>query len=211
MKTIHGDELHLAVAAVEAGDLVVLPTRRWYMICAAATNADACDRIFQGKRRPKTKSLAFVIPHTEAAADLFALTPQAKALASAFWPGDLALMLPRADPARGQRHAVVGTPHALVTQAPGVLGELATRARVPIAATTVNISGTQTEPGPAIIPSEVTQFVDQTGVDPAYLVDGGICPIANHLTIVDCTARDARIVRSGVIHDRAVNAAIDGV
>jgi L-threonylcarbamoyladenylate synthase len=139
------------------------------------------------------------------------LTPHAAALASAFWPGHLALILPWSDLEHGRRHLAVGVPNALVTQAPGLLGDLAKKARVPIAATTVNISGTRAEPGPAITPAEVASFVDQTDVAPAYLIDGGICPIANHLTIVDCTTDIAKIIRSGVVHDRAIGTAIISV
>lgn len=36
MRLISPDDLDLAVQAVAAGELVVLPTRRWYMICASA-------------------------------------------------------------------------------------------------------------------------------------------------------------------------------
>jgi L-threonylcarbamoyladenylate synthase len=210
VKLIQPDDLALAIEAVEAGERVVLPTHRWYMICANASDADACGRIFAGKRRPTAKSLLYVLPTRDAAADLFKLTPQAERLASNFWPGDLAMILPWRDAAVGKQHQAVGAPHALVTHAPGLPGELAAKARVPIAATTVNVSGdgSTTERGPAITTAEVQQFVDLTGVDVAYCVDGGICPVANHLTIVDCTTQEAELVRSGVVHDRAIEAAL---
>ncbi len=48
--------------AVDAGEIVVLPTRLWYMLCADSTNAEACRRIFEGKGRPTTKPLALVMP-----------------------------------------------------------------------------------------------------------------------------------------------------
>jgi L-threonylcarbamoyladenylate synthase len=96
---------------------------------------------------------------------------------------------------------------------PGVLGELARRGSVPIAATTANISEITgaTPAGPAITTAEVERFVADVDIEVAYCVEGGICPLANHLTIVDCTTAETRIVRSGVIHDRAVAAAITAV
>jgi L-threonylcarbamoyladenylate synthase len=210
MRLISSDDLDLAVQAVAAGEIVVLPTRRWYMICANALDHEACARIFSGKSRPLTKSLALVLPHIEAADDLFVTTPQSRQLASAFWPGDLAMILRWRDSDVGQMHASVGTPNALVTMDPALLGELARRSSVPVAATTANVSdAARTDAaGPAITTAEVERFVAETGTEVTYCVDGGICPLANHLTIVDGTGPDARIVRSGVVHDRAVHAAI---
>lgn len=210
MKLIQPDDLGVAIAAIQAGELVVVPTRRWYMICSNASDSDACGRIFAGKRRPASKSLAYVLPSRSVAADLFVLTPQAQRLASAFWPGDLAMILPWRDPTVGKQHQAVGAPHALVTHAPDVLGELAAKSQVPIAATTVNISGdgSADDGGPAITVTEVERFIELTGVEVAYCVDGGICPVANHLTIIDCTTESAKLTRSGVIHDRAIGAAL---
>ena len=213
MRMISSDDLDLAVEAIESGELAILPTRRWYMICANASDHAACARIFTGKARPQSKPLALVLPHADLANDLFVTTPHSRQLASEFWPGDLALFLRWRVSVDGRTHAPVGESHALVTMDPGVLGELARRSSVPIAATTANISEVtgSTPAGPAITTAEVEQFVADAAIEVAYCVEGGICPLAHHLTIVDCTTADARIVRSGVIHDRAVAAAITAI
>jgi L-threonylcarbamoyladenylate synthase len=213
MRLISPDDLDLAAQAVAAGELVVLPTRRWYMICANARDRDACERIFAGKGRPRSRSLAYVLPHLAAVDELFVMTPYAHQLASAFWPGDLAMILRWCDVGVGQQHEPVGVPNALVTLDPGSLGELALRSPVPIAATTANVSDTTNSDaaGPAVTAAEVQQFVAEAGIDVAYCIDGGVCPFAHHLTVVDCTAADAKIVRSGVVHERAINAVIAAV
>ena len=210
MKLIPFHDLDFAVHAVEAGELVVLPTRRWYMICANARDSEVCGQIFAAKGRPRSKSMAYVLPHFTAADELFVMTSPAQRLASAFWPGDLALILRWRDMTLGQQHESVGVPHALVTLDPGPLGELARRSRVPIAATTVNISSDAgpEAPGPAIATSQVQRFVADTGIDVAFCVDGGLCPLAHHLTIVDCTAGEAVLVRPGIVHERAIVAAL---
>lgn len=213
MRLISPNELDQAAKAIESNDLVILPTRRWYMICANASDHDACARVFSGKRRPQSKSLALVLPHAHLADDFFVTTPYARQLASAFWPGDLALILRWRHSAAGRACAPVGEADALVTMDPGPLGELARRSSVPVAATTANISP-MTSPdtaGPAITIAEVQQFVADAAIEVAYCVDGGVCPLAHHLTIVDCTAAEARIARSGVIHDRAIAAVTSAV
>ncbi|MGH3871660.1 MAG: Sua5/YciO/YrdC/YwlC family protein [Pseudonocardiaceae bacterium] len=67
--------------AVDAGEIVVLPTRRWYMLCADTTHVEVCRRIFEGKGRPTTKPLALVMPSNAAvAAARFSLAAEARRL-----------------------------------------------------------------------------------------------------------------------------------
>jgi L-threonylcarbamoyladenylate synthase len=140
---------------------------------------------------------------------MFTVNDDAQRLMDASWPGDLALRLPWRDEQTAHQHEPVGTP-ALVTHAPGPLGHLAQSANVPIAATTVNISGDASldAPGPAITTTEVNDFLNLTGIAVSVILDGGICPAANHLTIVDCSATDARLDRPGLVHERAIAAAL---
>ncbi|MEU9079662.1 Sua5/YciO/YrdC/YwlC family protein [Kitasatospora sp. NPDC048538] len=209
MQQIPTDQLDRAASALEAGELVIVPTSRWYMICADATNAPACRSIFEGKRRPTAKSLVLVTPSLADCEQRFVISDEARRLAEAFWPGDLALLLPWRDADEGARHSAVGTP-ALVTNSPGPLGMLASLTRTPIAATTVNISGDAgiDARGPAISPEEVADFLSLTGVKATVILDGGVCPAANHLTIIDCSTADARLVRAGLVHERAVEAVL---
>lgn len=212
MQLIPPDALDLAARAVENGELVAVPTDRWYMLCADATNPRACQRIFSSKHRPQAKPLVLVLPDQSDPDGWFTLTLSARALASAFWPGHLALILPWRNSAVGQQHASVGTPHALVTKDPGVLGALAAAATVPIAATTASDSNRPPEdPGPAIAPDGVQRFAERAGLDLAYCIDGGICPQADHLTVIDCTAETPTTVRSGLVHDRAIHTALAGL
>jgi L-threonylcarbamoyladenylate synthase len=215
MRVIGSAQLDQAAASVKAGGLVIVPTRRWYMICADARNSEACGRIYSGKQRPPNKPLALVLSSRESVRKPFVLNSDADRLIEAFWPGDLALMLPwrryldRRDGAV-ERCGAVGTPNALVVHESGVLGELAALADVPIAATTANISGVPGGPGtgPAISLNEVRGFLEESRIDVTLCVEGGICPTAHHLTIVDCTGHDARILRTGLVHQRAIEVAL---
>jgi L-threonylcarbamoyladenylate synthase len=207
MRIVASSEIDLAAQAVEAGRLVIVPTSRWYMICCDASNTGACDRIFAAKQRPADKSLLLVAPSTDAVRQRFHLSADAKLVTDALWPGDLALLLPWRDPAEGTRHSAVGTPEALVTSAPGSLGALAQRVSRPLAATSANISGV-TGSGPSISLDEVERFLAQSHADVPVVVDGGICPVGNHLTILRCADDRTELVREGVVHRRAVSAAL---
>ncbi|MFI5642758.1 L-threonylcarbamoyladenylate synthase [Streptomyces goshikiensis] len=204
MQVIASTDIDTAAAAIEAGRLVVVPTARWYMICADAATPDACKAILEGKQRPKNKPLALVVPDQGRARDLLHFSPDAERLAAAFWPGDLALFLPWRGPADANRYTVVGSP-ALTTHAPGPLGALARAVPGLLAATTVNVSGDAgpDDRGPAITLAEVEGFLTESGLD-AIVMDGGVCPAANHLTIVDCASDQTHLVRAGLVHPRAL-------
>ncbi|MEU4358742.1 hypothetical protein [Streptomyces virginiae] len=52
---------------------------------------------------------------------------------------------------------------------------------------------------------EGTKFSTLASVDlDAVVMDGGVCPAANHLTIVDCADDQTHLIRAGLVHPRAV-------
>jgi L-threonylcarbamoyladenylate synthase len=209
MHVIPSVDISAAAVALRAGQLAIVPTRRWYMICADAADRKACQRIFDGKRRPADKSLVFIGSCEEDYTQMFAFTDAARALVGAFWPGDLALRLRWRDSACEDRYPFVGSP-ALVTREDGVLGQLAAEAGIPLAATSANISGDggPGDRGPAVSLADVEAFLAESRLDVALTLDGGICPADNHMTIVDCSGREPVLARPGLVHRRALAAAL---
>lgn len=203
-------DLTVAAAALDNGETVIVPTARWYMICCDASSAAACAAVYAAKRRPAAKSLLFALAAAWPVRQTFDVGDGADVLMRNFWPGDLALLLPWAS--AGQALASVGADAAMVCRPPGVLGALADHASVPVAATSANFSGTPGEGGsrPALTPVQAADFARASGLAPAVLVDGGICPHNVHLTVADCSAPagQPRIVREGVVHRDAIMAAL---
>nr|WP_145491727.1 MULTISPECIES: Sua5/YciO/YrdC/YwlC family protein [Streptomyces] len=211
MRVIGAESLSDCARAIDSGEIVVVPTRRWYMLCADAGDADACERIFAAKERPRHKPLCLVWPSTAELSDSFVVNDAARKLVRALWPGDLALMLPWADPLDGELYPSVGASSALVTQDPGPLGRLTTMTRRPLATAVVSFSTGSAGPlpAPAISLGEVQNFLIASSLTSALVVDGGICPAANHLTVVDCSGGAPRTVRAGEVHQRAIDAALE--
>ncbi len=93
-----------AVAALAAGQCVAFPTETVFGLGADATQTAAVQRIFELKGRPTNHPLIVHLAQREG--DPFAwgqwvqaspaLLAQAQALATAFWPGPLSLVLPKA-------------------------------------------------------------------------------------------------------------------
>lgn len=195
------------VAALNAGGVVVLPTRRWYMLCADSTDSEACRRIFHGKGRSTGKPLALVMPSDSAVAAWFSMPAAARCLAEGLWPGDLALWLRWREPEFARGRWWLGGETAMVTRDPGLLGEVAARTRHPPATSVVSVSDApdKQERWPALSPVQVRRFIEKTSMNVDVIVDGGVCPIGRGLSVVDCAAGDLpRLVREGAVHERAL-------
>jgi L-threonylcarbamoyladenylate synthase len=89
--------IRAAARKLEAGELVAFPTETVYGLGADAENPEAVGRIYAAKGRPSTHP---VIVHLAPEADIgywaASVSPQARALIDAFWPGPLTLILKRA-------------------------------------------------------------------------------------------------------------------
>ncbi len=193
--------------------IVIIPTIRWYMICSKAENQECIEKIFEAKNRPMSKQPLFVLANKADADSYFELGHGAKQLIEKLWPGELSLLLTWADRNKASRFKAIDQTHALTSNPPGILGEIANAVSVPLAATTVNIS----EPfdrgnlGPAISLQEALFFIRKTGIKIDITVDGGICPAFTHTTIIDCRFINEvpKIVREGFVHERAIKEALN--
>lgn len=201
-------QLPAAARHLALGQVVALPTARWYMLCARATTPEATATIFRVKQRPEHKPLLLLLDSPATAADLFHLSDDARRLTGHLWPGDLALRLP------WQRDAAIlpaiGAP-ALVGCPGGLLGRLLALVGEPLAAAVCSISTPAADNGdhPALTADQVAAFDRGARAQIAAVVDDGICPHGQHMTIVDCPAgQAARLHREGTVHPRAIEAAL---
>ncbi len=73
-----------AAEALDAGELVVLPSARWYMLCGRADAEPVTRRMFAAKRRPPDRSLMLAVADVDAASRMFTFTSAGRVLADAF-------------------------------------------------------------------------------------------------------------------------------
>src|SRR5579864_1149960 len=86
----------LAVRVLRDGGIVAFPTETVYGLGARAFDVAALARIFSAKGRPPTHPLiAHVLDENEARAVATSWPPRASALAEAFWPGPLTMVVDR--------------------------------------------------------------------------------------------------------------------
>ena len=205
----------LAAALIRSGELVAIPTETVYGLGANGLSEAAVAKIFEAKGRPQDNPLILHISAPEEMEQFCHSIPEsAYALAKAFWPGPLTMVLPARDcvPKRttgGLSTVAVRCPDNAVTR------QIIQLSGVPIAAPSANLSGK---------PSTTTaQHVlhDHDGKI-AAVVDGGPCRVGVESTIVDLTEQRPRLLRPGgitpeqliavlgdLVIDKAVTAQID--
>ena len=89
------DDVARAAALLRQGALVAFPTETVYGLGGDATDGRAVAGIFAAKGRPHFNPLICHYPSAEAAFADVRADDRARALAAAFWPGPLTLVLPR--------------------------------------------------------------------------------------------------------------------
>lgn len=186
------DDIAAAVEALKSGKLVLLPTETVYGLAADAGDPVAVAAIFEAKGRPRFNPLISHVASLAQAERLAVFDDRARALAEAFWPGPLTLVLPVKD-----REAISDLARAgLETTAIRVPAHPLARAVLeavdrPIVAPSANRSGRPS-------PTSFQDAVEETGDAAAVALDGGDCPVGLESTVV--AVLDAvRLLRPGAV------------
>lgn len=190
-----------AVDLLRAGELVALPTETVYGLGADALNPAAAARIFAAKGRPADHPLIVHLPDAEALPAWAAAIPkEAIALARAFWPGPLTLILKRSDEVPdivtgGQDTVGLRVPnHPVALQLLKAFGS-------GIAAPSANRFG-------RISPTTAQHVREELGEGVALVLDGGPCQVGIESTILDLSRGTPEILRPGAITAEAIAAVI---
>ena len=181
-----------AAAALRAGELVAMPTETVYGLGAHALDPVAVRRIFTAKGRPANNPL---IVHVHDIARARALSPawdeRAEALAQAFWPGPLTLVLPRSAEVPDEVTAGLDTVGVRVPAHPVALA-LLRLADVPVAAPSANLYT-------RVSPTRAEHVLDGLGDRVAFVVDGGPTDVGVESTVLSLATPTPTILRPGMI------------
>jgi L-threonylcarbamoyladenylate synthase len=196
-----GDPGAIARAAqvLRRGGLVAFPTETVYGLGAHALDADAVARIYSAKGRPAHNPLIVHLAGAELLPRLAREVPgRAHALAAAFWPGPLTLVLPR----QPEVPAIVtagGPTVAVRVPAHPVARELLRAAGLPVVAPSANRF---TRPSPTTaqhVLADLRGHVD-------LVLDGGPTPIGVESTVIDLTRTPPVLLRPGGVTLEALRA-----
>ena len=202
--------IEAAARALEAGQLVAFPTETVYGLGADAENPQAVAAIYAAKGRPQDHP---VIVHLAPDAPLdywaCAIPPEAHALAEAFWPGPLTMILKRAP---NIPDAVSGGQDTVGLRCPSHPVALALlRAfkggKGGVAAPSANKFG---HVSPTLAEHVQEEFGREGSV--AMVLDGGASQVGIESTIIDLSRLDTHgpvLLRPGHIGAEAIAAVID--
>lgn len=190
------DAVDRAARRLRDGELVAFPTETVYGLGADAGNAVAVRRIFSVKRRPDDHPLIVHVPDVMHVARWAREVPKgAMALADAFWPGPLTLILPRAERVAdvvtgGQDSVGLRVPAHPVAQA--LLTAFAALGGEGIAAPSANRFG-------HVSPTTAAHVEADLGDEVSMILDGGASEVGIESTIVAFANGRPLLLRPGGI------------
>ena len=193
-----------ALAALRRGEPIGLPTETVYGLAADAHDPAAVRRIYALKGRPSDHPLIVHVADAVTASRWAGDWPDAaEALAEAFWPGPLTLILPRAanvpdEVTGGQDTVGLRVPAHPVAQA------LLRAFEGGVAAPSANRFG-------RLSPTTAAHVREEFGDAVPIVLDGGECEIGLESTIVDLSTDTPRILRPGKISRPEIEAVIGPV
>ncbi|WP_408589566.1 L-threonylcarbamoyladenylate synthase [Novosphingobium sp.] len=192
-----------AAEVILAGGTVAVPTETVYGLAARADDDAAVAGIYRAKGRPDFNPLIVHVPDLATAQELAMFDPPALALAEAFWPGPLTLVLPRRVGARLAAAVSAGLPTvALRCPAHPTMQALLQAAALPLAAPSANRSG-------GVSPTTAAHVVGSLGERVDLVIDGGETARGIESTIVAVRPDGGwQVLRPGPITQAEVAAVI---
>ena len=182
-----------ATQLLMAGQIVAIPTETVYGLAADAQNAEAVARIYAAKSRPDFNPLIVHVRDQKAAEKLGVFNATAQALAEAFWPGPLTLVLPLQPDAPIARAVTAGLPTiAIRCPAHPVMQALLLKSGLSLAAPSANPSG-------SISPTRADHVLKGLGGAVPMILDGGSCSAGLESTIVAVRDDGWQILRPGPV------------
>lgn len=188
-----------AARVLSEGRLVAFPTETVYGLGGDATNAAAVARIYEAKGRPADHPVIVHLASAQAMNQWARDIPSyANALADAFWPGPMTLVLKRTDLAGdfvtgGQDTVGVRVPgHPVALELLREFEELGGRG---VAAPSANRFGRVSPTTAGAVRAELAAHLGPEDL----ILEGGSSEVGIESTIIDCTSELPSILRPGAI------------
>lgn len=174
------------------GGIVAIPTETVYGLAGNALDGSVTQKIYKAKGRPSDNPLIVHISEYSQWAPLVKDIPEgARALADAFWPGPLTVILPKSQLIPDE---VSGGLSTVAVRMPSdeIARKIITEAGVPLAAPSANTSGKPS-------PTTAKHVTDDLFGKIDAIVDGGDCSVGVESTVISLAVSPPRLLRPGGI------------
>jgi len=182
-----------AARLIQEGHCLAVATETVYGLAADATNGDAVARIYAAKGRPSFNPLIVHVADLEAAEQIALFSETARALAEAYWPGALTLVLPLR-PNSGIASLVTAGLSTVAIRCPAhpAIQDLLRESGRPLAAPSANASG-------SISPTKADHVARTLSGRIPMIIDAGPTVHGLESTIVAVDDDHVRLLRPGPI------------
>ncbi|WP_020585497.1 L-threonylcarbamoyladenylate synthase [Desulfobacter curvatus] len=181
-----------AAGILNTGGLVIFPAACLYGVAANALSADAVEKVFRLKQRPRHNPILVLIKNTNQLDGLVTTIPDtARILMNKFWPGGLTLVFDVADCVNsqltaGRQKLGIRLPRHPVAKA------LVNSVDFPVTGTSANLSGHAGSTRADMLADEI---VEQANL----VLDAGPVQGGAGSTVVDVTCTPPQILRQGAV------------
>ena len=190
-----------AVELLKAGECVALPTETVYGLAADASSEEAVAAVFTAKGRPSNHPLIVHLASVDRLSDWAHSIPDTVAvLAKAFWPGPLTLLLRKSS---NVTSGVTGEHETIAVRVPEhpLFRAVLEKSQLGLAAPSANRYK-------KLSPTSAEQVLTTLDGRIAAVLDGGPSEFGLESTIVDVTGASPRILRSGPITRKQLEAVL---
>lgn len=200
--TADAQGIRRAAQHLRDGGLAALPTETVYGLAARADSDASVAAIYRAKGRPSFNPLIVHVGSLKQAEGLAEFDERAKALAAAFWPGPLTLVLPLREDA-GLAPAVTADLPTVALRCPAhpTMRAVLEQAGVPIAAPSANRSGAVSPTTAEHVAASLSGAVD-------LILDAGPCTAGVESTIVAVRRDGWEVLRPGPVTEESIAAVL---
>ncbi|MEO1553215.1 MAG: L-threonylcarbamoyladenylate synthase [Pseudomonadota bacterium] len=180
-----------ALDCLRRGGLVAVPTETVYGLAANAADGEAVARLYAAKGRPSFNPLIAHIANLDMAEQQGVFSENTRALAEAFWPGPLTIVVDVAETCTVSDLARAGLDSiALRVPAHPETLNLISEFGAPLVAPSANPSGQISPTMAAHVAADMADKVDM-------ILDGGTCAAGIESTIIDARGEVPGLLRPG--------------
>ena len=187
--TLTSAQIAALARALGNGAVAVFATDTVYGIGTGAFCEPSVQKIYTIKSRPATQPLQILVADTSQAARIASFAPSVTALAQAYWPGGLTLILPPAQGATALLRGASGLGIRVPAYEP--LRQILAQMDMPLCSTSANLHGRP------VLTEEKEVTATFNGRVDYILLGGTLSPTAS--SVLDVTVCPARLLRAGSI------------
>ena len=198
---LFAEAVRRAAELLRQGEVVALPTETVYGLAANALDPRAVEKIYAIKERPAHNPIIVHIAGLEMARACAAdWPPAAENLATAFWPGPLSIVIPRAKTipaivtAGGDTVALRWSSHPFM--------------QATIQACAFPLAAPSANPSNQLSPTNAAHVAQRLSHKIRLIIDGGQSQVGIESTVVDLSVGVPRLLRPGMISEAALVAVL---